>query len=50
VVGASGRRARVDRAQAWRWYYEVVGDKRCSIVDTYWQTETGTCALDCVVR
>lgn len=27
--------------EAWRWYYEVVGDKRCSIVDTYWQTETG---------
>jgi len=26
---------------AWKWYYEVVGDKRCSIVDTYWQTETG---------
>ena len=27
--------------EAWRWYYEVVGDKRCSIVDTFWQTETG---------
>jgi acetyl-CoA synthetase len=27
--------------EAWRWYYEVVGDKRCAIVDTYWQTETG---------
>lgn len=27
--------------EAWRWYYEVVGDERCSIVDTYWQTETG---------
>ena len=26
---------------AWRWYFEVVGDRRCSIVDTYWQTETG---------
>ena len=26
---------------AWKWYYEVVGNKRCSIVDTYWQTETG---------
>jgi acetyl-CoA synthetase len=26
---------------AWKWYYEVVGSSRCSIVDTYWQTETG---------
>jgi acetyl-CoA synthetase len=26
---------------AWKWYYESVGNKRCSIVDTYWQTETG---------
>jgi acetyl-CoA synthetase len=27
--------------EAWRWYYEVVGDSRCTIVDTFWQTETG---------
>ncbi|MCF7749325.1 acetate--CoA ligase [Bacillus subtilis subsp. subtilis] len=27
--------------EAWRWYYEVVGDSRCPIVDTWWQTETG---------
>mmetsp|Transcript_77091 Transcript_77091/g.146692 ORF Transcript_77091/g.146692 Transcript_77091/m.146692 type:complete len:758 (-) Transcript_77091:87-2360(-) len=27
--------------EAWRWYHEVVGDKRCPIVDTWWQTETG---------
>ncbi len=26
---------------AWRWYYDVVGGGRCSIVDTWWQTETG---------
>uniref|UniRef100_A0A5K3FEF3 acetate--CoA ligase n=1 Tax=Mesocestoides corti TaxID=53468 RepID=A0A5K3FEF3_MESCO len=26
---------------AWTWYYEVVGDSRCAVVDTYWQTETG---------
>ena len=26
---------------AWKWYYEAVGSSRCSIVDTYWQTETG---------
>ena len=27
--------------EAWRWYNEVVGDSRCPIVDTWWQTETG---------
>lgn len=27
--------------EAWQWYYEVVGDSRCPIVDTWWQTETG---------
>jgi acetyl-CoA synthetase len=27
--------------EAWKWYYEVVGDERCPIVDTWWQTETG---------
>jgi len=27
--------------EAWRWYYNVVGNQRCAIVDTYWQTETG---------
>lgn len=27
--------------KAWLWYYEVVGEKRCPIVDTWWQTETG---------
>merc|ERR1712032_1097047 len=27
--------------EAWRWYYDVVGDKKCPIVDTFWQTETG---------
>jgi len=27
--------------EAWRWYYEVVGEKRCPIMDTFWQTETG---------
>ena len=28
--------------EAWRWYYEVVGEKKCSIVDTYWQTDVHT--------
>ena len=27
--------------EAWRWYHTVVGDERCPIVDTWWQTETG---------
>ena len=27
--------------EAWEWYYRVVGDERCPIVDTWWQTETG---------
>jgi acetyl-CoA synthetase len=27
--------------EAWRWYYDVVGEGRCPIVDTWWQTETG---------
>lgn len=26
--------------EAWQWYYTVVGDGRCPIVDTFWQTET----------
>ena len=24
--------------EAWKWYYSVVGDEKCTIVDTYWQT------------
>ena len=27
--------------EAWEWYYSVVGDQRCPVVDTWWQTETG---------
>ncbi|GAB5350451.1 acetate--CoA ligase [Qipengyuania sp. 483] len=27
--------------EAWRWYFDVVGEQRCPIVDTWWQTETG---------
>jgi acetyl-CoA synthetase len=27
--------------EAWMWYYKIVGDSRCPIVDTWWQTETG---------
>lgn len=28
-------------AQIWNWYYRIVGEERCPIVDTWWQTETG---------
>ena len=31
--------------QAWMWYYEIIGKSRCSIVDTWWQTETGGIVL-----
>ncbi|MGI9399702.1 MAG: acetate--CoA ligase [Rhizobiaceae bacterium] len=27
--------------EAWEWYYDVIGEKKCPIVDTWWQTETG---------
>jgi len=27
--------------EAWEWYYNVIGDKRCPVIDTWWQTETG---------
>ncbi|MBB4659564.1 acetyl-CoA synthetase [Parvularcula dongshanensis] len=27
--------------EAWRWYHDVVGEGRCTVVDTWWQTETG---------
>ncbi|MFO0748174.1 MAG: acetate--CoA ligase [Myxococcota bacterium] len=27
--------------EIWRWYHDVVGDSRCAVVDTWWQTETG---------
>lgn len=31
--------------EAWNWYHENVGKKRCPIVDTWWQTETGGCLI-----
>ncbi|MEO1731650.1 MAG: AMP-binding protein, partial [Pseudomonadota bacterium] len=31
--------------EAWRWYFEVVGEGRCPIIDTWWQTETGGCMI-----
>jgi acetyl-CoA synthetase len=38
ILGTVGEPINPD---TWKWYYEVVGEKRCSIVDTWWQTETG---------
>lgn len=35
--------------EAWEWYFEVVGEKRCPIVDTWWQTETGAIMLSPLV-
>ena len=31
--------------EAWNWYYNTVGDARCAIVDTWWQTETGAAMI-----
>ena len=31
--------------EAWEWYYRVVGEQRCPIVDTWWQTETGAAMI-----
>lgn len=38
LLGTVGEPINVD---AWEWYHHVVGDDRCPIVDTWWQTETG---------
>lgn len=38
ILGTVGEPINPD---TWKWYYEVVGEKKCSIVDTWWQTETG---------
>jgi acetyl-CoA synthetase len=38
ILGTVGEPINPD---TWRWYYNVVGEERCSIVDTWWQTETG---------
>jgi acetyl-CoA synthetase len=42
VLGTVGEPINKD---AWLWYYEVVGEKRCTVVDTWWQTETGGICL-----
>jgi acetyl-CoA synthetase len=38
ILGTVGEPINPD---TWRWYHDVVGDGRCAIVDTWWQTETG---------
>lgn len=38
ILGSVGEPINPD---AWRWFYNVVGEKHCAVVDTYWQTETG---------
>ncbi|MBX2798357.1 MAG: acetate--CoA ligase [Myxococcales bacterium] len=38
VLGTVGEPINPD---AWRWYHQVVGEGRCNVVDTWWQTETG---------
>ncbi len=42
VLGTVGEPINAD---AWEWYYNVVGEGRCNIVDTWWQTETGGICL-----
>lgn len=42
LLGTAGEPINPD---AWRWYYEVVGNRRCPIVDTFWQTETVSSSL-----
>lgn len=42
VLGTVGEPINPD---AWQWYYDVVGEGRCNIVDTWWQTETGGICL-----
>ena len=38
VLGSVGEPINIE---AWQWYYEFIGKKKCPIVDTWWQTETG---------
>ncbi len=38
IIGTVGEPINPD---VWRWYHRVVGDERCPVVDTWWQTETG---------
>ncbi|TYK15161.1 acetyl-coenzyme A synthetase [Cucumis melo var. makuwa] len=42
VLGSAGEPI---NPTAWRWFYKVVGDSRCPISDTWWQTETGAAMI-----
>ncbi len=42
LIGTVGEPINPD---AWDWYWRVVGDKRCPVVDTWWQTETGAALI-----
>jgi acetyl-CoA synthetase len=42
VIGSVGEP--IDE-EAWTWYYEKVGHSKCAVVDTYWQTETGSIVI-----
>jgi acetyl-CoA synthetase len=41
ILAPAGIGGRADQPEAWEWYHKVVGEGRCPIVDTWWQTETG---------
>lgn len=36
--------------EAWRWYHDVVGDGKCSVVDTYWQVRAIVAQQVCFLR
>jgi len=38
ILGTVGEPINVE---AWEWYYNIIGEKRCPVIDTWWQTETG---------
>lgn len=42
VIGSVGEPI---NPEAWKWYYEKVGHSQCAVVDTYWQTETGSIVI-----
>ena len=31
--------------EAWKWYYDIVGEGKCPVIDTWWQTETGAALI-----
>ncbi|HEX5657693.1 MAG TPA: acetate--CoA ligase [Polyangiales bacterium] len=45
VIGSVGEPIDPD---SWRWYHDIVGEGRCTLVDTWWQTETGGIAISAV--